>query len=135
MKRFTLISAAIAATLTASAQWNVNNNPVVLSGTETGQIQPKVALTKDGKMYLAWRTAAKSGKALCYSFPHLQLLDKDGNALFGVNGLAVSEHKSPSWSSEYSLVATSDGCAIISNADSRSEEAEDLERYNNFTPV
>lgn len=43
MKRFTLISAAIAATLTASAQWNVDNNPVVLSGTETGQIQPKVA--------------------------------------------------------------------------------------------
>lgn len=135
MKRFTLISAAIAATLTASAQWNVDNNPVVLSGTETGQIQPKVALTKDGKMYLAWRTAKSSGKALCYSFPHLQLLDKDGNALFGVNGLAVSEHRSPSWNSDYSLVATSDGCAIISNADSRSEEAEDLELYNNFTPV
>lgn len=135
MKRFTLISAAIAATLTASAQWNVDNNPVVLSGTETGQIQPKVALTKDGKMYLAWRTAGTSGKALCYSFPHLQLLDKDGNALFGVNGLAVSEHRSPSWNSDYSLVATSDGCAIISNADSRSEEAEDLERYNTFTPV
>lgn len=135
MKRFTLISAAIAATLTASAQWNVDNNPVVLSGTETGQIQPKVALTKDGKMYLAWRTAKSSGKALCYSFPHLQLLDKDGNALFGVNGLAVSEHRSPSWNSDYSLVATSDGCAIISNADSRSEEAEDLERYNAFTPV
>lgn len=135
MKRFTLALAAMALALTASAQWNVDNNPVLLSGTELGQIQPKVALTKDGKMYIAWRTHKSTGKALCYSYPHLQLLDKDGNALFGENGLAVSDHRSPSWNSDYSLAVTSDGSAIISNADSRSEEAEDLERYNTFTPV
>lgn len=135
MRRFTLLSLAMAAAITASAQWNTNSNPVVLTGDGQGTHSPKVVLTNDGKMYIAWRTAAKVGGALCYAFPHLQLLDKDGNAMFGKDGLAVSTHVSPSWTSDYSLAATPDGCAIISTADSRSEESDSLDRYNTFTPV
>lgn len=136
MKKFTLMCAALATAMAASAQWNTDNTPVKI-GTATKTIQPKVALTKDGKMYISWRSSAKVGNALCYAFPHLQLLDKDGYVQFGANGLDVSDHRSPSYNSDYSLVATSDGCAIVSNADSRTEEAggEDLERYSTFTPV
>ena len=134
MKRFTLASVALAAAITASAQWNTDNNPVQI-GTATKTSSPMVAMTQDGKMYISWRSSARVGNALCYSFPHLQLLDKDGKVLFGPNGLDVANHKSPSWCSTYSLVVTSDGCAVLSNADSRSEEAEELDRYNAFTPV
>lgn len=134
MKRFTLASAAIAAALTASAQWNTGNTPVQI-GTAVGTNSPIAALTSDGKMYISWRSSARVGDALCYSFPHLQLLDKDGKVLFGEKGLDISDHKSPSWNSTYSLAVTSDGCAIVSNADSRAEESEELERYNAFTPV
>lgn len=134
MKRFTLASAAIAVALTASAQWNKDNTPVQI-GTAVGTDSPIAALTSDGKMYVSWRSAAKVGNALCYSFPHLQLLDKDGNVLFGEKGLDISDHKSPSWNSTYSLAVTPDGCAIVSNADSRAEETEDLNKYSAFTPV
>lgn len=135
MRRFTLLGMAMALAVTASAQWNTTSEPVLLSGDVQGTHSPKVVLTKDGKMYIAWRTAAKVGNALCYAFPHLQLIDKDGNAMFGKNGLEVSKHVSPSWTSDYSLVATSDGCAVVSTADSRSEESDSLDRYNTFTPV
>lgn len=134
MKRFTLVFAAMAAALTASAQWNTDSNPVQI-GTAKITNQPQVALTKDGKMYISWRSSARVGDALCYSFPHLQLLDKDGKCLFGESGLEVSDHKSPSWCSDYTLAVTSDGSAVLSNADSRAEDSEALERYEAFTPV
>ena len=134
MKRFTLICAAMAAAITASAQWNTDKNPVQI-GNATKTNSPQAVLTKDGKMFVSWRSSAKVGQALCYSFPHLQLVDKDGKVMFGEAGLDVATHKSPSWNSAYTLAVTPDGSAILSNADSRSEESEDLERYNNFTPV
>ena len=127
MKKVTLICTTLAVALTASAQWNSDKNPIQVTST-LGAFQPKAALTSDGKMFVSWRTAkAVEGGAVCYAFPHLQLLDRDGNALFGKSGLDVSNHKSPSWCSDYSLIVTSDNCAVLSNADSRTEESEVLE--------
>lgn len=134
MKRFTLICAAMAAAITASAQWNTDKNPVQI-GNATKTNSPQAVLTEDGKMYVSWRSSARVGNALCYSFPHLQLLDKDGKVMFGESGLDVATHKSSSWNSAYTLAVTPDGSAIQSNADARSIEAEDLDVYNNFTPV
>lgn len=134
MKKITLMCAALATAMAANAQWNTDKYPVQF-GDAGAFNNPKVALTQDGKMFVSWRSSAIAGNALCYSYPHLQLIDKDGKLLFGKNGLAISDHKSPSWNSDYSLVATSDGCAIVSNADSRTEESEDLEYYNAFVPV
>lgn len=135
MKKVTLICTTLAVALTASAQWNSDKNPIQVTST-LGAFQPKAALTSDGKMFVSWRTAkAVEGGAVCYAFPHLQLLDRDGNALFGKSGLDVSNHKSPSWCSDYSLIVTSDNCAVLSNADSRTEESEVLDCYQTFTPV
>ena len=135
MKKVFLISTSLVVALTACAQWNTDKSPIQVTST-LGAFQPKAALTADGKMFISWRTAKTvEGEALCYSFPHLQLLDKEGNALFGKSGLDVSNHKSPFWNSDYSLVITSDNCAVLSNADSRTEDSEILDRYDTFTPV
>ena len=82
MKKVTLICTTLAVALTASAQWNSDKNPIQVTST-LGAFQPKAALTSDGKMFVSWRTAkAVEGGAVCYAFSHLQLLDRDGNALF-----------------------------------------------------
>ena len=135
MKKVTLISTSLVVALTACAQWNTDKSPIQVTST-LGAFQPKAALTADGKNVYILANCKNGGRwSSLLFFPSSTTSGQRRNALFGKSGLDVSNHKSPSWNSDYSLVITSDNCAVLSNADSRTEDSEVLDRYETFTPV
>lgn len=126
----TLFALALACCSTASAQWNTDNTPFLVSGKYTKAEDPKMGRTTDGKTYIAWRVL--TNRQFKY---YLQMLDKDGNIKFGADALTVDNHKSPSWGSEWSLAVTDDGCAVVSLADSRTEDDSTTLSNNTFIPA
>lgn len=130
-KNFTLAFAALMAFGSpAMAQWNTKAEAVTLASTDRSLSGARVAFTSDGKMYMSYTEGTDDGFKL-----YLQLFDQDGNKLFGDEGLLVDGHKSPSWRSDYTLCVTSDDCAVLTFADSRAEEGQDVDRYRDFQPV
>ncbi|MDO4160581.1 MAG: hypothetical protein Q4D41_09010 [Prevotellaceae bacterium] len=131
MKKFTsLFFAALALSTTANAQWNTDKNPVLVSGQVEGLDGPMMVRTDDGKTFFAWSDWTSEGFKL-----YMQCFDADGNKKFGDSGLLVDDHKSPSWRSDFSLASTSDNCAVVSFADSRSEEGQITSGFSAFQPV
>ena len=138
-KLYSLLFLAVAATQTVSAQWNTGATPKLLFGLEhtdelTGETvtggdyyacNPKAVRTADKKTWLAWKTGRSfmlNGTVRHGESTYLQLLDRDGNAVFD-EPILVNDHVTPSWWSEYSLCVAADGSAIVTVADSRGEEA------------
>lgn len=140
MKKFyALITLALAGITTASAQWNTNATPRCIFSTtyvdeETGETKvggdyyacnPKTVRTPDKKTWIAWKTARSfdlNGTIRAGECTYLQLLDRDGEPQFE-EPILINDHVTASWWSEYALCVASDGSAIVTVADSRSEEA------------
>ena len=138
MKHFyALLFLALSGTTTAMAQWNTNANPKVLISTtyvdEDGETRtggdyyacsPKVARTPDKKTWVAWRTWGSkiiNGERIPATRTFLQLIDRDGVPQFA-EPIMVNDHISPTWWSEYALCVAPDGSAIVTVADSRTED-------------
>ena len=139
---------------TAFAQWNTNATPKCIFSTtyvdkETGETkvggdyyacEPMVARTADKKTWMAWKTSRAfelNGAIHSGECTYLQLLDRDGVPQFE-EPILVNDHVTPSWWSKYALCVAADGSAIVTVADSRTEEANmDKEERNGqtFTPA
>ena len=153
-KLYSLLFVALATTGTATAQWNTNATPKLLFGLEytdpvTGETKtggdyyackPKAVRTPDKKTWISWKTGRSfelNGATHSGECTYLQLLDRDGNAMFD-EPILVNDHTTPSWWSEYALCVAADGSAIVTVADSRSEEAEmpdSVRSGSTFTPA
>jgi len=153
-KLYALITLALAGITTASAQWNTNATPKCIFSTtyvdaETGETKtggdyyacnPMVARTPDKKTWISWKTARSfelNGATHSGECTYLQLLDRDGVPQFD-EPILVNDHVTPSWWSKYALCVAADGSAIVTVADSRTEEATltaDERNGHTFTPA
>lgn len=137
-KLYALLIMGMAATAPALAQWNTNATPKLLFGLEytdpvTGEVKtggdyyacsPKVARTPDKKTWISWKTWGSkmvNGQKTPAVRTYLQLLDRDGVAQFD-EPIMVNDHISPTWWSSYGLSVAADGSAIVTVADSRTED-------------
>lgn len=117
---FTLVACALTASPTF-AQWNTGSVPAVITdcseaNTDYYACNPKAARTPDGKTWLSYKVWEENGV-----HTYVQLLDKDGVKQFEGLGIKLNDYQTPTWWSEYQLAVASDGSAIVSLADSRSE--------------
>ena len=153
-KIYALITLALAGITTASAQWNTNATPKCIFSTthvdpETGETvvggdyyacNPKAVRTPDKKTWIAWKTGRSfevNGEIRSGECTYLQLLDINGVPQFE-EPILINDHVTASWWSEYALCVASDGSAIVTVADSRSEEdtMQGEERHGrNFSPA
>lgn len=117
--------------MTASAQWNTTNEPLLVSGTHMPYDgASRSCRTADGKTFIAFCDMSWSG----FQY-YMQALDKEGNLCFTDNGIEVNGHASPSWRSDFDVVPTTDNCVVLTCADSRSEELPDSTSGYDFVPA
>ncbi len=152
-KLYSLLLLALAAAAPAHAQWNTNATPVCIYSTtyvdENGETKqggdyyactPMVARTPDKKTWISWKTWTNktvNGVKASAVRTYLQLLDRDGVPQFS-EPILVNDHITPTWWSKYALCVASDGSAIVTVADSRTEnESIVSEEYvpSTFTPA
>ena len=95
----------------ASAQWSSDPSLPQMIGTG---VQPQVAPTSDGGVYIVWLT---DGNYHVY----IQRLDAEGEIQFDESGLLVSNNNNASWIAVYHLNIAVDGDdnAIITTVDQR----------------
>lgn len=91
------------------AQWSsdsTQNTPIVaLSGD---QVVPKIKATSDGGCYVSWYDN-RSGNYAVY----LQRLTRNGEKVWAIDGLLVSDHPQDSWVTDYDLAVDQDDNAIL----------------------
>ena len=83
----------------ASAQWSSDPSLPQMIGTG---VQPQVAPTSDGGVYIVWLT---DGNYHVY----IQRLDAEGEIQFDESGLIVSNNNNASWIAVYHLNIAVDG--------------------------
>ena len=99
-----------------------------------------MARTPDKKTWISWKISKRKeigDQRIVAVRTYLQLLDKDGVPQFE-EPILVNDHATPTWWSTYSLCVASDGSAIVTVADSRTEESgltEDGDSPQTFTPA
>lgn len=134
-KRFTsLVILALAFCASANAQWNTSATPAqFINANNQGDYSvcsPKFARTSDGKTWISYKTwdSHKVNDSTYYFdgvHTYLQLLDANGRTVFADPISLNASYKTPSWWSDYGLAVDKDGNAIVTVADSRSEEVPD----------
>lgn len=116
-KLFTILCSVLLSVSTAFAQWteDATQNTLISVEGQMSQVLPKAKILPDGKMYVAWLSVEGD-----YSYvPKLQLLDIDGKPLLEEGGIKISTHPSASYTTDWSMDVTPDGCAILTFSDSR----------------
>lgn len=132
MKKILILMALIAGCVTTmQAQWvdDPAVNTLISTKGEGSATLTKVAKISEDRMYVAW-TSFESYDGSLNAFTKLQLLDKNGNALWEKGGIYVSRHPSASYTTDFSLAVTPDDCAIVAFSDSRTN----LETKIDFKP-
>ena len=104
----------------ANAGWGTTEQPEKLYAHDGEIASMKTARTADGKTFITW--LQWSGTAGWGYEMHMQLLDIEGNPLWGESGMVVETKRNASWTADYWLVATPEGDAVVSWADARYEE-------------
>lgn len=124
-----------------SAQWNKNATPVQIFDASSSESDyygssPEFRRTADGKTWMSYKIWKNDENGQSKVSTYLQLLDADGNKVFADPGILVNDHNTPTWWSYNGLAVTSDGCAVVTVADSRSEKFDSaLGRYLAFQPA
>jgi len=129
MKSLRLMLAAMVmmAVGTANAQWKPSNTDYtrIDKPGATGQKLMKTLRTDDGKIIHAW---VRWSEGLLYTDPeagyflHLQIFDKDGNALFGDEGKIVIDKPTATYTSDYGIALAPNGDILIAYPDARNDE-------------
>ena len=113
---------------TAVAQWTdsyQHNFPISLT-EDSGASLPKVHQTPDGKFWVAWLQWEDGMNG----YIKVQLLDKNGTPAFEDGGIYISKHITASWTSNFDMQVTPDGCCVVVHSDSRN----DTEARQTFEP-
>lgn len=133
MKKFFMFITASLCTLMLHAQWTADSlsNLKVKDGSGTEEVVPLQATTDDGYTYISWFESNGGNYKLM-----MQLLDKEGNKLWGDDGLTVSTHPTGSALYVYDLAVDYDGNAIVAFQDERNVDlmpvAYKLDQSGNF---
>lgn len=116
-KLFTILGSVLLSVSTAFAQWteDATQNTLISVEGQMGQVLPKAKMLPDGKMYVAWLSVENDHNYV----PKLQLLDIDGKPLLEEGGIKISTHPSATYTTDWSMDVTPDGCAILTFSDSR----------------
>lgn len=124
-----LAAMMLAPAFSMQAGWGSAETPdIVFRSDDISSLH--TARTADGKTYLVW--AAWSGIVGDGYNLHMQLLDADGNSMWGDEGIVLETKPNASWFADYSIVTTENGDAIVSWADAREDPEGD---YQSLTPV
>ena len=125
LRKWTLILTFMFITVPLSASWpsDVLKN-LKINDIFDEQIQPLVAASPDGGCYISWFDRSTGSYRL-----FLQKLDARGNFLWGKDGLLVSEQKQDTWLTSYDMIADSKGNVIITFADIRNNDIQNVYAY------
>lgn len=97
------------------AQWTSNpaeNTAITTMGGE--QALPKIAVDSAGYAYISWFSMEGGNYNV-----RMQRLDRDGNALWGANGVLVSGQPQDTSLTDYDLTVDSSGYAVVTFSDIR----------------
>ncbi len=119
-KPITLSVLLLMCATTLLAQWVSDPKVNTVISADEFQTLVKVKQTTDGKFFVSWLKWEDGMNG----YIKLQLLDKDGNPQWEDGGIYVSKHITATWTSDYSLEVTPDGCAVIVHSDSRTDPSE-----------
>ena len=117
------------------SSWTTSDKDEIMLDAKgsSGQVQPKVVKTDDGKIVLTWlRPEGGDMDSSDFGYHlHLQIFEKNGKAIFGDGGLVVSDKPTLSWTSDYSLALAPNGDILIAYWDVRNDAGnkESLEAY------
>ena len=89
----------------------------------------EMAPASDGSTFIAWINWSEDGGIDKGFSLYAQLLDPQGNKMWGETGILVDGHPSPTWCSYWNILVTPEDELVISWADSRSEEGTDISGY------
>jgi len=100
------------------AQWSSDpSTNTQLSNLSGEQVLPKVAVCTDGNLYVSWFSMEFGNYNV-----RLQLLDKDGNAIWTSNGILVSSQPQMSWLTDWDLSVDPDNYALVTFQDIRNSD-------------
>lgn len=124
----------------AHAEWGRPTSSKIIYEREGEIGQLRTARTSDGYTYLAWWEWNDQYKPASCMQLCMQLLDPDGDPVWGTDGIVIDSYPTRSFTSANSLVVDADDNAYVSWADSRSQIDKELipdldERYDNFETV
>lgn len=111
-----MMTCMAACTATAASQWHTDpavSNLLISSEQETGAGLVHVKETADGKFWVTWL----SWQDGMNGYIKAQLLDKEGNALLDEGGVFVMKKPTASWTSNYGMDVTPDGCLVVCHSD------------------
>ncbi len=118
MKKLLLISAFVLSIATSSAQWTDDpaKNTLLATGS-TDYHEVLISTQPESKnTFIQWLASHDNGWS-----PSIQKVDTLGNALWGTNGVHISEPKFNSYSNGIAMAALSDGGIVSVFADSSSK--------------
>lgn len=126
MKRITTLVCAVLCVTMAKAQWvdNIEENTLISESGKLFCASAKAVEATNGNIFVTWLSYEGVGQGddvFSQGMTKLQLLDKSGNALWQKGGIYLSTHPTASWSSDFSIAATPDNCAVIAFSDSRTD--------------
>ena len=122
--KLNLIALVVCAPL-AAAQWTFDPNANTAVCDEPGdQAVPKIAACGDGRTWLGWFDNRNGAYEV-----YVQLLDIDGNAQLGADGLLVSANPQSSSLVDWDLIADSSGNCVLTFTDTRAGGDLDVYAY------
>jgi hypothetical protein len=115
-KNYLLFFAACCFYKTTYAQWTDDSlqNTIVSDIAGTEQVTPLLASRTDGSTYISWFDATSGSYQL-----RMQLLDVNGNKLWGNDGVLVSDYPQSSALFRYDLKTDLEGNAVVAFQDTR----------------
>lgn len=115
-KNYLLLFAACCFFRTTDAQWTDDSlqNTIVSDIAGTEQVTPLLASRTDGSTYVSWFDATSGSYQL-----RMQLLDVNGNKLWGNDGVLVSDYPQSSALYRYDLKTDLEGNAVVAFQDTR----------------
>jgi len=122
-KLFTFVAMAVLAMSTMMANWQPSDTEATRLDAEgtSGQTLMKTLRTDDGKIILTWLRGERTDGVFAYKL-HLQLFDADGNAMFGDEGVIVSDKPTATWTSDYGLALAPNGDILVAYYDVRNDQ-------------
>lgn len=124
-KKIILAIVMAAMTLGAFAQWQPSDKDYIRLDKEGtyGQMLPKALRTADGKTVLTWLRQPDldlNDPAMGF-YLHMQIFDAEGKALFGDEGILVSDKPTASYTTDYGLCLAPNGDILIAFPDTRND--------------
>lgn len=125
MKKSAILFAIFFLSIAIFAQWS--DDPAINTSIHSGageQAIPKIVTSPSGITYIAWF----SNEGGNYNV-RLQLLDINGNKMWGEEGLLVSDHPSMSWLTDWDMAINHNDHAILTFQDIRNDGNNDVFAY------